>query len=941
MTQLKRIFYCVISIVFCSCLALNSWCQETKIAPYQNPKLAAGEPKKLRVCMQSISKNSSEFQSSWHITPKRYWIGPEYWSNRLEDWQLNKGRLECINGKLQLRTVHLLTRALIAECGNLYMRVHTGYISNDAKLDKNAWTGFLIGAGSLDLDYRARALIHMSSGEGGGLIAALNGDGALTFYDNEDRLKIIPASSQTGQKVPLKTDKGVELRLKLIPVNGAFQITLSAYNENQKLLAESTIKNVDAARLTGNLALVANHGFDSDGASFWYENWHVSGSKVADREEQRYGPIYGVLYTLSKAILKLTAQFPPIGEADPQTAQLEISEIGTDNWKNVASASIVVPGWTATFKVSDWHTETDYDYRIIYALPDEAGNLIDTYYSGQILHDPIDKDEIVVAGFTGNLNTSRSFNIPWREGAFFSFTKNKIWFPHADLDAHVKVHQPDLLVYTGDQIYEGHPYRPDKSGTFNSYLNYLNKWVLFYWAHGDLTKNIPAITIPDDHDVFQINLWGAAGKKAREMLEDDKLPDRYRKNKHLWSHEGGGYEMPPEWINMVQQTQTSHLPDPIDPIPVQQGIGVYFTDMTYGGISFAILEDRKFKSSPDVLLPEAKILGGFPSVPNYDARKADHPNAILLGQRQLKFLKDWASDWKGAQMKVCISQTIFANVATKPAGSGKLKAGHGKGKPIPKGTYPKNHVVAQDFDSNGWPQTGRNNALNEIRKAFAFMIAGDQHLGSVVQHGIDDWEDAGYSFCVPAIANIAPRRWLSPKKGLNHREGMPQYTGRYFDGFGNRITVWAVANPYVTDRKPAELHDRATGYGIVRFNKKTQNIIIECWPRYVDPDEPNAKQFPGWPLMISMEDNYDRKAKAYLPTLKFTGLERPVVQVIDESKDEIVYTIRAKTDPFILKVFESGLYTIKVGEPGTDKMKTLRHIQATTEKAQKLIVVEF
>ena len=33
-----------------------------------------------------------------------------------------------------------------------------------------------------------------------------------------------------------------------------------------------------------------------------------------------------------------------------------------------------------------------------------------------------------------------------------------------------------------------------------------------------------------------------------------------------------------------------------------------------------------------------------------------------------------------------------------------------------------------DFDANGWPQTGRNRALRAMRKAFAFHIAGDQHL---------------------------------------------------------------------------------------------------------------------------------------------------------------------------------------------------------------------
>jgi hypothetical protein len=51
-------------------------------------------------------------------------------------------------------------------------------------------------------------------------------------------------------------------------------------------------------------------------------------------------------------------------------------------------------------------------------------------------------------------------------------------------------------------------------------------------------------------------------------------------------------------MNMIQPTQVSHLPDPYDPTPVQQGITVYYTELNLGGISFAILEDRKFKSAP-------------------------------------------------------------------------------------------------------------------------------------------------------------------------------------------------------------------------------------------------------------------------------------------------------------------------------------------------------
>ena len=35
---------------------------------------------------------------------------------------------------------------------------------------------------------------------------------------------------------------------------------------------------------------------------------------------------------------------------------------------------------------------------------------------------------------------------------------------------------------------------------------------------------------------------------------------------------------------MVERTQTAHLPDPVDPTPVDQGIGVYFTELVWGRV---------------------------------------------------------------------------------------------------------------------------------------------------------------------------------------------------------------------------------------------------------------------------------------------------------------------------------------------------------------------
>ena len=40
--------------------------------------------------------------------------------------------------------------------------------------------------------------------------------------------------------------------------------------------------------------------------------------------------------------------------------------------------------------------------------------------------------------------------------------------------------------------------------------------------------------------------------------------------------------------------------------------------------------------------------------PDLDPLTLDVPEAVLLGDRQLKFLEDWATDWRGADLKTVL-----------------------------------------------------------------------------------------------------------------------------------------------------------------------------------------------------------------------------------------------------------------------------------------------
>jgi len=635
----------------------------------------------------------------------------------------------------------------------------------------------------------------------------------------------------------------------------------------------------------------------------------MSGRKVVLHPERAFGPVWAAQYTVHRGVLKLTAQMPPLGMRDSDSARLEVRRGADEAWRLAARAQLVQPGFVFPFRVEKWDAKEDLQFRIVYDLYQGHDRPLPKSWEGIIRRPPVDRDELTVAAFSGNnLQTGA---LKWNSAG--------LSFPHTDVTSAVATQNPDLLIFTGDQIQTHDFTGVQRVPADKAALDYLDKWSRWCWAFGDLARQRPTICIPGAQDYFQTQLWGAQGRAARASADE------------------GGYLMSPEFVNMVQRTQTSHLPDPVDPRPVDQEIDVYFTRFDYAGVSFAILEDRKFKSSPTVMIPEGRVANGRFQNAKFDAaRQADVAGAELLGDRQLQFLRDWSSDWgQGIWMKSAISSSLFANVATLPRDANDSLAA--KGKPLPANEYPSDDRLVVDGHSNAWPQSGRNAALREIRKGFAIHLAGDQQVGSLVHYGVDDWNDAGYAFNVPSLGNLSNRRWFPTDGGANRSADAPKYTGQSKDGFGNFVTVLAAANPLASGKEPTALHDRAPGYGIVRFNRKSRQITFECWPRGTSPGE-GARQFQGWPITIDQVENYARRAKAFLPEVQVKGLIDPVVQVIDEANNETVYTLRIRGESYRPGVFREGLYTVRIGEPGTPQMKLLTGLQASAANTAALTV---
>lgn len=861
----------------------------------------------------------------------RVWIGNRTFANRLADWRLRDGRIECVEADpgAPVRTLALLDRWADGVGPAVELSVRTGPIDADGfEARPEAWTGFLIGAGGEHVDPRLSALVHLRPAEDGGLLGVLTGDGRLAFRDfsrpatggglwslrgplDLATLPTLPSES-TGRVPDDALRHGVTLTLRARPQrpddprNGPWRLELEASSAG-RTLARAICARVPLDRVDGSTALVSHLGPLGSERGHWFDDWTTRGLRADDT--RRFGPILAVQYTVSDGALRLTAQFPPLGPDDVRTAELLLRPVFrrghgppvhvAADWDRTLEAAIEPDSFTATFELPALDalnavspgSEQRYPIDGIRYWVHWAGRPAHGY-GGRIHTGPAAGEPFTLAAFTGH--KCYTGGLRWNS--------NGLWFPHADVARAIRHHDPDLLFFSGDQIYEGDltpaVTRPEEAAL----LDYHYKWQRWCWAFRDLTRNRPTITIPDDHDVYHGNIWGAGNVAAEPDERGLSVQDR------------GGYKMSARFVNAVHRTQVGHLPDPADPEPLPGGITTYHTAVEFGGVSFAVLADRMFKSSPSVAVPAGEFENGWPQAAGFEpARDADVPGARLLGERQLAFLDRWAEDWSGGDwMKVCLSQTLFANVATLPAGATSGSVLPGLAIPGPD-EYPAGYELAADADSNGWPQTGRNRALRALRKSFALHVAGDQHLASTIQYGVDEWRDAGFALCVPSIANTWPRRWFPSRPGSNRAPGAPRYAGDFEDGFGNKLTVHAVANPSTTGVEPALLHDRAPGYGIVELDPATRTIELSCWPRWVDPGAPDARPYAGWPVRASQLANggYERPGGWWLPELRFTDAVDPVVRV-RASDGAIVAALRVAGSTFRARVPAAGTYAIEV-----------------------------
>lgn len=741
----------------------------------------------------------------------RTWLGSSFWANRLQDWRIANGQIECLRGEsdFEMRTVSVLTRFISPK--NLGVRL-TATLENLAP-DGVGMGGFLIGIGNGDLDYRKCALVQRVAAPGGGILLTVDETGRPAFrrFDNDQTpldYAEIPANAQRDQRDQRATDvlTGLIQFECLITPNesGTYDILLTTASEQTgEVIGSVLMQDVDGQLIAGGVSLASSPGKTGQTGARWaFRDIAMGGGDVTTHPDRALGPVVGCLHSLNQDTLKMTVQMLPVSEAKPMTVRMDFRSSPQAPWQPGPEA-IVGDGFAALLRHEAWDPSQSWQYRIVDITAPDA-----ELFLGEIRKDPGAERDLSIALHSCLLPTARSLDTPtYRDGipqerVIPRYSNDNILFPHSQLVANCDSHRPDLYVFLGDQYYETYPTRYGRD-TPDAKLDTLYRWYLWLWTFRDVLAHTPCILLADDHDILQGNLWGQAGA-------DSELP----------KEEDGGYKWSPEVVKMVYRIQCGHNPDSFDPTPIRFGIPVVYGSFVYGGTSFAFVEDRKFKTAPD-----------------YEASPSE-TRGDLLGERQEAFLKAWGQMHPGLP-KVCLTASIWGSPQTGP-----------------------DLMPLLDYDANGYPPDGRMRAVELLRDANAIALAGDQHLGLVARQGVEAFEDGPVFFAGPAGAAFW-QRWFEGEGRLDNSLNGDPNTGNFTDTFNNPMRVLAVANPKLTHAEFEAgnqtwgkfLYDnqlKAEGYGIVKVQHDRGAFLFECWPWDATP-QPGA-QFSGWPVEVAFAE---------------------------------------------------------------------------------------
>lgn len=190
----------------------------------------------------------------------------EYWTINPKDWKIESNRIECLVSKKNTQ-IHLLTRQLTDQKGDLEMKVRLGFFNHKiSNLNKN-WAGFHIGS---------KSIVYKNKK---GLDIGVCTNGALFIG--------APSPNPKNNNIIKALKKGIDLKILISNNTDSYTIDLSVLDpESGKLLSQISKKNITPEQISGDFALISsfeNSKIENEQTkkSVWFQDWEIKGTKVA------------------------------------------------------------------------------------------------------------------------------------------------------------------------------------------------------------------------------------------------------------------------------------------------------------------------------------------------------------------------------------------------------------------------------------------------------------------------------------------------------------------------------------------------------------------------------------------------------------------------------------------------------------------------------------
>lgn len=557
----------------------------------------------------SCGKESANLQFNAELRKdiKRNQISENFWANRLQDWQLNKGRIECINTSLPLRTLHLLPYTISSDSGTVKISMKIGSIKKNDSLTKHDYAGLILGAGALTDDFRKRAFIHQTHTKSGGIIAAVNGMGKLIFIDNETG-EFLNLAAAEEIKTPIFSTQGLYMQIKLYPEGETYSLNFSIVKETEEeVLSHAKVMNIPKEKIEGNIAFVVNSPQNNCKSGIWFQDFKLSGTKLNYNENSKISPIIGAFYNYFNKQVHLKAQLMPPGFNSDNKVRLEISEYEKDEWKQIAEQEIDSVSYTADFSFKLKKHNTIYNYRLIYSEKDDKGKTKEFFYEGLIKNKQKNTLKLTVIK-----NTSRM--LPTTSWVTKPNNKNRFSLPDSTLSEMLINDKSDFYMFQGELI--------DKSGFIensgskllqNLKLNYLYELYKWHLSFSEITKNHSCLL----------------------LLKDDFLENRNNENEFNLNLSETEYLK-----KLICKTQ--HSPE-IECSSQNQ----LLSSFSIGGVNFAYIPEAKREKSDSLLLVN---------------RYLNKPDSFMLSRK--RELKKWALNWDNSELKAIITSEPISSLET-------------------------------------------------------------------------------------------------------------------------------------------------------------------------------------------------------------------------------------------------------------------------------------